>query len=102
MTIELINLPVWEWYCPNCGAQDATRELRPHVRFHTCPRLRMMSAPMLRKGVKAKVEAHDRDDYVGKDIVQVDGYGRPIMSVTTTRDDGQDTIVFAPTATARA
>jgi len=27
--------------------------------------------------------------------------GRPVMNVTTIRDDGQDCTVFAPTATAR-
>ena len=56
---------------------------------------------MLPAGTAAKVERRDRDDYVGTDIVQVDGNGRAVMSVVTTRDNGQDVIVFAPLATGR-
>lgn len=93
---------VHDWYCPNCGATDQTREPRPHSRFHTCPKLHMMSAPMILKGTKAKVEAHEREDYIGKEKVQL-FEGRPIMSVTTTREDGSnDTTVYAPTAVARS
>jgi hypothetical protein len=56
---------------------------------------------MLPKGMDAKVVAHDREDYVGKEDVQLDGNGRPIMSITTERADGtNDTMVFAPTARA--
>jgi hypothetical protein len=57
---------------------------------------------MVQVGVKAKVEAFVREDYIGKDIVSTDDSGRPIMSVVTTRDDGTDCAVFAPTATASA
>jgi hypothetical protein len=58
---------------------------------------------MLPKSMDAKVVAHDREDYVGKEDVQVDGNGRPIMSITTERADGtNDTMVFAPTARAHA
>lgn len=88
---------VHEWYCPNCGATDETTESRPHSRYHTCPKLLMMSAPMLLKGTKAKVEAKEREDYIGNDKVQLFN-GRPIMSIVTTRDNGQDAVVFAPTA----
>lgn len=90
---------VRDWYCPNCGLTDQTREVRPHTRFHTCPKLRGLTAPMLPAGVKAKVVAHERDDYVGTEKVQTDSTGRPVMSVITTRADGQDVTVFAPTAT---
>lgn len=87
------------WYCPNCGKEDVTHEARPHSRFHTCPRLHGLTAPMLPKGTAAKVEAVEREDYVGREIVRLDNRGRPVMSVVTTRDNGRDTIVFAPTAT---
>lgn len=59
-----------------------------------------LTAPMVPAGIKAKVEAVERPDYVGKELVQTDGEGKPIMSLVTTRDDGQDVTVFAPTATA--
>jgi hypothetical protein len=56
---------------------------------------------MVPVGTRCKVEAVEREDYINGDLVQVDGDGRPVMSVITTRDDGQDCTVYAPTATAR-
>ena len=87
------------WYCPNCQAEDRTFEARPHSRFHVCKGLRGLTAPMLPAGTRAKVEAREREDYVGTEDVRLDPERkRPVMSVVTTRDDGQDVIVFAPTA----
>jgi hypothetical protein len=60
----------------------------------------MMSIPFVREGVKAKVEAREREDYVGSEIVQRNADGRPVMSVVTTRDEGQDVAVYAPMARA--
>jgi hypothetical protein len=55
---------------------------------------------MVPAGTSCKVEAHDRDDYVGAELVTCDAEGRPVMSVTTTYDDGRnDCAVFAPCAT---
>lgn len=56
---------------------------------------------MVPAGTRCKVEAVERGDYIGKDEPQYDGEGRPIMSVVTTRDDGQDCAVLAPAAWAR-
>lgn len=42
--------------------------------------------------------AHEREDYMGKENVQLSESGRPIMNITTTRDDGEDCTVFAPCA----
>lgn len=89
------------WTCPNCSVEDVTIEPRPHVRFHICPGLRGLTAPMTKAGTKAKVELREREDYVGDEQVQLFN-GRPVMSIVTTRDDGQDVVVFAPTATARS
>jgi hypothetical protein len=94
---------IHRWYCPNCGKQDTTTEPRPHSRFHICPKLRGLSAPMLPAGTRAKVELREREDYVGTELVQLDPERqRPVMSIVTTRDNGQDVAVFAPTATGRA
>jgi predicted RNA-binding Zn-ribbon protein involved in translation (DUF1610 family) len=91
---------IHHWYCPNCGKTDVTNEPRPHSRFHVCPKLRGLTAPMLPAGTQAKVEAIERQDYVGTERVQLDPErGRPVQSVVTTRDNGQDCIVFAPVAT---
>lgn len=93
------------WFCPNCKLEDVSLD-RPLPagsvvsRFHNCPRLAGVIAPLLPKGTKAKVTAVERGDYVGSDLVRLDGNGRPIMSVITEREDGTDCIVFAPTAVA--
>lgn len=85
--------------CPNCDFTEVSRETRPNTRFHPCPGLRGLSAPMVPAGTRCKVEALEREDYVRGELVQTDGDGRPVMSVQTTRDDGTDLAVYAPTAT---
>jgi hypothetical protein len=52
-------------------------------------------------GTRCKVEAVEREDYVGGEDVQYDDDGRPIMAVVTTRDEGNDVAVYAPTAHGR-
>lgn len=93
--------PEQHWECPNCDLTEVTREARPHSRFHACRGLKGLTAPMVPAGTKCKVEAVERGDYVGRDLVQTDGEGRPVMSVVTTRDDGNDVAVYAPCATAK-
>lgn len=88
------------WECPNCDLEEVTREPQPHVRMHSCRGLKGLTAPMVPAGTKAKVEAIERGDYVRGDLVQTDGDGRPVMAILTTRDDGQDCSVLAPTAKA--
>ena len=56
---------------------------------------------MVPAGTRCKVEAVERQDYINGDHVRLDGEGRPVMAVVTTRDDGNDVAVYAPTATAR-
>ena len=94
-----ILAPEQHWTCPNCDLTEVTREPAPHTRFHACRGLRGLTAPMVPDGTKCKVEAFEREDYIGKELVQTDGEGRPVMSVVTTRDDGQDVAVLAPCAT---
>lgn len=97
----LLDPPVQRWECPNCDLTQVTREQRPHTRFHACRGLRGLTAPMVPAGTRCKVEAVERQDYLGRELAQTCGEGRPVMAVVTTRDDGQDCAVLAPTATAR-
>ena len=98
MTIPILA-PVQHWWCPNCRLEDVTHEAKLHIRYHTCPKLRNLSAPMVPAGTKAKVEVHEREDYIGKGLPRLDENGRPLMNIETTRDEGTDLLVFAPTAT---
>jgi hypothetical protein len=88
------------WACPNCDLTDVTREQEPHTRFHACRGLKGLTAPMVPAGTSCKVEAIERGDYVGRELVTLAGDGRPVMAVETTRDDGTDRAVFAPCAVA--
>lgn len=57
---------------------------------------------MVPAGVKAKVELHEREDYVNGEAVQLDPVlHRPVMSITVERETGNDCVVFVPTATAK-
>ena len=86
------------WECPNCDHTHVTRTALQHAVVHICPGLRGLIAPLVRVGTKCKVEAREREDYLGKGHAQVDDAGRPVMSIVTTRDDGVDCRVLAPVA----
>ena len=90
-------LDTWQdWYCPNCGIEERTRPLPPNAsRFHNCPRLHTLSAPLIRAGISCKVEAEERADVLGKEIQATGDDGKPYMAVRTTRDDGEDLAVNA-------
>lgn len=89
-----------DWYCPECGKTTRTRPV-PN-RWHPCPRLKGISAPMLRKGVSGSIRIVERQDYVGSERVQLLGEDkRPVMSLVTTRDHGQDAVVYAPMVVGR-
>lgn len=94
------NIPILSrenrWECPNCDLKDVTYELEAHSRFHSCSGLKGLTAPMVPEGTSCRVYANEREDYVGEDTVQTDGDGRPIMSIITEREDGQDCTVLAP------
>jgi hypothetical protein len=96
MTVQLSTER--RWSCPNCTVEDVTHDPRPHSRFHVCKGLRGLTAPLVPAGTKAKVEAVERGDYIGAERVRLTD-GRPVMAVITTRDDGQDVTVYAPSAT---
>lgn len=96
MNLPIITPDHW-WICPKCGLEDVTHEPRPHTRFHSCRALGGLTMPMIKKGTKANIYLREREDYVGDESVPMVG-GRPIMSVVTEREDGQDVAVFAPIA----
>ena len=100
--VPVFTPPERRWDCPNCPAVEITRIHGPHIRYHVCRGLRGLTAPMVPAGTKAKVTTREREDYIGGDLVQVDGEGRPVMSILVTRDDGQDVTVLAPCATTRS
>ena len=84
------------WSCPNCDIETSTTNPRANP-FHRCRGLAGLTAPLVPAGTKCQVTAHEREDYVGREIVPLHE-GRPIAQVRTEREDGEDCVVFAPTA----
>jgi len=66
--------------------------------MHACGGMAGLTIALVPAGQRCKVEAVEREDYIGRESVQSNGEGRPVMAVVTTRDDGQDCTVFAPIA----
>jgi hypothetical protein len=84
------------WSCPNCDVVDRTTDARANP-FHRCCGLAGLTAPLVPAGTRCKVTAHEREDYVGRELVQLHE-GRPVAQIRTTREDGEDCVVLAPTA----
>lgn len=90
------------WHCPNCDA--AARTVTDKIPWHRCKGLKGLVGPLIADGApRTRVVAIDREDYVGSEVVQTNGEGRPVMALNVERWDGSnDRVVYAPTATATA
>jgi hypothetical protein len=99
MGAVLLQPPEQRWECPNCPVTDVT--VGQPNRFHPCPGMGGMLAPLVPAGSGARVFAVEREDYVGRERAhaQRDADGRYVMAVVTERPDGSnDVMVNAPTA----
>jgi len=93
----LLQPPQQFWECPNCTVTDCTTG--QSNRFHPCAGMGGLTAPLVPVGSGARVTAVLREDYVGREAVQSDADGRPVMAVVTERPDGSnDVMVNVPTA----
>jgi hypothetical protein len=101
MNAPLLAVPPTRWSCLSCLHEDVTHQAGPHSRMHACAGLGGLTVPMVPAGTRGEHRVNDREDYVGDELVKlVPETGRPVMSVTTVREDGEDVAVYAPTATA--
>ena len=94
-------LDAWQdWECPGCHVSERTRPVPPNAsRFHSCPALHGLTAPLVRAGTDCKVVAVERGDYLNGAIQRTGDDGRPYMAVETERADGStDRAVFAECA----
>lgn len=100
MNVPILAAPEQHWECPSCSLEQVTKRADVHTEFHHCRGLAGLWAPMVPEGTRAEHRAHEREDYIGKELVQLHN-GRPVMNLTTVRDDGEDCTIYAPTADAR-
>lgn len=88
------------WVCPNgCSTTDVTVRGDVHQQLHPCRAMGGLMVPLVEQGMQVKVSVHEREDFIGSEVVTTDDAGRPVMAVSITRDDGEDRVVFAPLAT---
>lgn len=99
---RLLELPEHHWSCLSCDQTDVTRETRPHSRMHSCPSLGGMSVPFVPAGTRGEHRVNEREDYIGRELVQLNDAGRPVMSIQTIREQGEDAVVYAPLAQVEA
>jgi hypothetical protein len=91
-----------DWCCPNCRITAASPPLPPGTRkFHACPGLHGLTAPLVEAGVRCQVTAEERQEYLGREIQAMGDDGRAYMAVRTTYDDHADLAVNAGLAQAR-
>jgi len=89
------------WECGKCTATHVTRLAGPHAPMHPCKGMRGLLIPYVPAGSRVKVTANEREDWIGREVVQADGEGRPVMSVTAEFGDHVDAVVYAPAARGR-
>ena len=80
-TVPLLRTMV-DWACPNCWITDTAPPPPPgQVRFHNCPGLHGLSAPLVQAGISCKVTAEEREDYLGREIQKMGDDGKAYMAV---------------------
>ena len=92
-------------HCPQCGKKARVKDMKQKsARMHQCPKLRGLVTAMVKESVKAEIVVHEREDYIGKTMVQLDPErGRPVMNMETRYPDGHtDLVVYAPAATVKS
>lgn len=103
MTGALLLDPWQDWECPACHLSERSRPLPPNAsRFHPCPKLHGLTAPLVRAGTDCTLVALEREDYLGAGRQATGDDGKPYMAVHTIRADGSnDALVFPGVAVAR-
>lgn len=88
-----------QWQCNSCGRQHVTKASREGVQvpLHQCAGLAGTWVPFVPAKSTAVLRLQEREDYIGKDTPFTDINGRPIQSVYTVREDGEDCHILAPT-----
>jgi hypothetical protein len=94
----LLRVPFEEWFCPNGCYCTETLPAMPanSTRYHNCPKLHQLSAPLVRVGTDCTVEAIEREDYLNGDQQATGDDGKAYMSVVTNYADGRNDLLAHP------
>lgn len=93
MSVPLLHA-AQDWFCPNCQARETTPALPPNAaRYHSCPGLHGLNAPLVRAGTDCKVTAEERQDYLAGELQATGDDGRAYMAVRTTHADGREDLL---------
>lgn len=93
----LLDAPGVDWACPNCDAAERTPALPPNAsRFHSCPGLHGLTAPLVRAEADCAVTAVPRGDYLRGAVQRHGDDGQPYMAVRTEHADGHTDLVVFP------
>jgi hypothetical protein len=65
-------------------------------RYHACPKLHGLNAPLVRVGTDCKVEAEERQDYINHEVQAMGDDGKNYMAVRTTHADGWEDLTVNP------
>jgi hypothetical protein len=96
MGVPLLD-PWQDWECPNCGLTERTRPVPPNgSRFHPCPGLHGLTAPLVRAGTDCRVRAVERGDYLAGETQRTGDDGKPYMAVETIHADGSNDLAVFP------
>jgi hypothetical protein len=90
-----------DWECPACHYEERVSPPLPAnaQRWHPCRALHMLKTPLVPAGTDCKVEALEREDYLGSEIVRTGDDGKPYGGIRTERADGSnDFAAYAPLA----
>ena len=65
------------WVCPNgCPTFDVTERADVHQQLHPCSSMGGLTVPLVEQGTRVKVSIHEREDYLGNEVVTTDDAGR--------------------------
>jgi hypothetical protein len=90
--VPLLRPAYEEWHCPNgCHCRETVPALPPGAtRYHACPRLHGLNAPLVRVGTDCSVKAVEREDYLNGETQAMGDDGKAYMAVTTNYADGRN------------
>ena len=103
--VPMLGRQYEDMHCPNCGLGERVSPPLPpgSSRYHNCPRMHGLSAPLIPVTMDAKVEAVEREDYLRSEVQTTGDDGKAYMAVKTTYADGRnDMAVNAPLARGNA